>query len=123
VLCTDITRPVIGAILPNGGDGGDVDVVLLSNAPPYVGSAPLQALVSLLKQSPPLVSYNVWYVTANVPIIKIQQDDESLDLLWLPGCKLDVTKARIEDNDGSSSTVNTSSDDQGHTIIHASGKH
>ena len=116
---THTQRPVVGAILPNT-DGGDIDVVFLSNAPPYVGSAPLKSLISMLKHAPQLAAYDVWYVTANVPIIKIQRAEESLDLLWLPGCKLDETKRIIKNEDDddrslSSSTASTFSDNQGHT--------
>jgi hypothetical protein len=70
----------------------DVDVVLISEAPP--GSkgghttAVLQELRDLLRHSHLLVDAIVWYVGATVSILKVQRGEESVDFLWLPGCTM-----------------------------------
>ena len=85
-----------GAILPD--TDGDTDVVLLSTdgsqAPP-----PMKALLSLLTKCPSLASYHVWLVTANVSIIKMQRNQESVDLLWLAGCRWDRAMMTEEEDE------------------------
>ena len=65
-----------GAILPD--TDGDTDVVLLSSHSDGSQLA-LKVLLALLRDHPPLALYDVWLVLANVSVIKVQHNQESVD--------------------------------------------
>jgi hypothetical protein len=75
---------------------GDIDLVLLSKNTSNIQSDPLKELLVLLKKCPQLVPYSIWHVTATVPLVKIQRNKESLDILWLSDCHYNESTNREE---------------------------
>lgn len=71
---------------------GDLDVVLLSDGSSteggYDGGVALWQVYEALRSAAPSDGYDVHFVSANVPIVKVSRADASLDLLWLSGVLL-----------------------------------
>ena len=86
------------AALPEGGgEGSDVDAVLISQASLPGMATALRDLGAVLQAAPELTGATVWFVNATVPILKLQQGAQSVDLLWLGGCQVPSDAA---DDDG-----------------------
>ena len=69
----------------------DTDVVLLSESCYNVAAESVLALselCTLLQNNSELSGVVVWFVNATVSVLKLQDDQESVDLLWLSGCVL-----------------------------------
>lgn len=83
---------------------GDLDVVLLSDGSSteggYDGGVALWQVYEALRSAAPSDGYDVHFVSANVPIVKVSRADASLDLLWLSGVLLPPGIGRVRGTGG-----------------------